>query len=159
KEREAERVRRRDRVAAWLASGRDAVPEKLAEAAAEFRAQVPAFHWMIELPEVFWAKRKDPLNRDQLDGRAWMDAFLGNPPFAGKNTISITSGNIYLDWLMAKVPDVIGHPNTDLCAYFFRRSAELLGANGACGLIATNTISQGDSRVVGLKALLKSGVT
>jgi len=60
KEREAERVRRRDLVAAWLASGRGA-PGELVEMAGEFRRRIPAFHWMIELPEVFWVERPDPL--------------------------------------------------------------------------------------------------
>ncbi|MBP6848430.1 MAG: N-6 DNA methylase, partial [Kofleriaceae bacterium] len=61
KEREAERVRRRDLVEAWLRSGRAAGGE-IVELAAEFRRRIPAFHWMIELPEVFWVERPDPLD-------------------------------------------------------------------------------------------------
>jgi len=158
KEREAERVRRRDRVAAWLASGRDAVPDELAEAAAEFRAQVPALHWMIELPEVFWAKRKDPLNKDKLGGHAWMDAFLGNPPFAGKNNIaSVPMGAVLLDWL--KQIHAGSHGNSDYSAHFFRRCWHLLGDHGTMGLIATNTIAQGDTRATGLQVILDAGAT
>jgi hypothetical protein len=158
KEREAERVRRRDLVAAWLASDRDAVPHELAELAREFRAQVPAFHWMIELPEVFWAKRKDPLNKDKLSGRAWIDAFLGNPPFAGKNNVAaMPLGGPLLDWLKQTHPG--SHGNSDYSAHFFRRCAHLLGDHGTLGLIATNTIAQGDTRATGLQALVAAGAT
>lgn len=88
---------------------------------------------------------------------AYFDAFVGNPPFAGKNAISDTSGDRYIDWLMATRPDVKGRPNTDLCAYFFRRGADLLGEHGSIGFVATNTIAQGDSRLMSLKALIDGG--
>ncbi len=156
KEREAERVRRRDLVELWLKSGRDAVPGELAELAAEFRVQVPALHWMIELPEVFWVKRKDPLNKGKLDGKAWIDAFVGNPPFADKNAISQTSGVAYVRWLQTSHRGSSG--NADLCAHFFRRADFLLGGHGTIGLIATKTISQGDTRSTGLAPLLNSGL-
>ncbi|WP_166299321.1 Eco57I restriction-modification methylase domain-containing protein [Bradyrhizobium sp. 2S1] len=45
------------------------------------------FHWEIEFPEVF--VRENP----------GFDAIVGNPPFAGKNTISAASGPHYLPWL------------------------------------------------------------
>jgi hypothetical protein len=88
---------------------------------------------------------------------AYFDAFIGNPPFAGKNAITDTSGKRYIDWLMAIRPDVKGRPNTDLCAYFFRRAADLLGEHGAIGFVATNTIAEGDSRLMSLKALIDGG--
>lgn len=158
KEREAERVRRRDLVNAWLASERDAVPLELEELAHDFRAQVPAFHWMIELPEVFWAKRRDPLDRNKLSGRAWIDAFLGNPPFAGKNNIAaMPLGGPLLDWLKQVHPG--SHGNSDYSAHFFRRCDHLLGDHGTLGLIATNTIAQGDTRATGLQALVTAGAT
>ncbi len=158
KEREAERVRRRDLVAAWLASDRDTVPGELAELGAEFRRAIPAFHWMIELPEVFWAKRKDPLNDDRLNGKAWIDAFLGNPPFAGKNTVAaMTGGEALLDWLKQTHPG--SHGNADYSAHFFRRCDHLVGDHGTIGLIATNTIAQGDTRTTGLQVLVAAGAT
>ena len=40
--------------------------------------------------------------------------------------------------------------NADLVAYFFLRAQALLAARGTLGLIATNTIAQGDTREVGL---------
>jgi hypothetical protein len=44
--------------------------------------------------------------------------------------------------------------NSDLVAHFFRRSFDLLGDGGAFGLIATNTIGQGDTRESGLRYIL-----
>jgi hypothetical protein len=88
---------------------------------------------------------------------AYFDAFVGNPPFAGKNAITESSGERYIDWLMAARPEVKGRPNTDLCAYFFRRAADLLGEHGAVGFVATNTIAEGDSRLMSLKALIDDG--
>ena len=38
------------------------------------------------------------------------------------------------------------HGNADLVAHFFRRAFDLTRHNGAFGLIATNTIAQGDTR-------------
>lgn len=158
KEREAERVRRRDLIELWLKSGRDFIPGELAELATEFRTQVPAYHWMIELPEVFWAKRKDPLNKDKLDGSAWIDAFVGNPPFMGKNGIAaLPGGDALLDWLKQVHPG--SHGNADYVAHFFRRAGYLLGDHGTLGLIATNTIAQGDTRSTGLQWLVGNGAT
>ena len=45
----------------------------------------------------------------------------------------------------------------DLCAFFFRRSFALLRRAGAFGLIATNTVAQGDTRVTGLAAITRDG--
>lgn len=156
KDREKERARREDLVRAWLATG-GPPSDELRELQRDIRARLPAFHWMVEFPEVFYAERPDPLDHDQANRAAFMDAFVGNPPFAGKN--AITEGNApgYVDWLMALHPDVVGKPNTDLSAYFFRRTAAHLGAHGTVGLIATNTIAQGDSRLMSLKWLIDDG--
>ncbi|MEE9986114.1 Eco57I restriction-modification methylase domain-containing protein [Agrobacterium pusense] len=101
------------------------------------------FHWEIEFPEVF--------GRDN----AGFDAIVGNPPFAGKNTITAASGQIYLHWLQQLHEGA--HGNADLVAHFFRRACNLLRDCGAFGLIATNTVGQGDTRDTGLSAVLKSG--
>ena len=50
-----------------------------------------------------------------------------------------------------------GH--ADLVAYFFLRASKLLGGTGTLGLIATNTVAQGDSREVGLDRMVDSGFT
>lgn len=155
KGREAERARREERVRAWLRDG-GRVPNDLAALADKTRRERRPFHWPVEFPEVFFAERPDPLETDQVNRVAFMDAFVGNPPFAGKNAIGDANGGpVYLDWLMAIRPEVQGRPNTDLVTYFFRAVADLLGANGTMGLIATKTIAQGDSRLVGLRRLVE----
>ena len=101
------------------------------------------FHWEIEFPEVF--ARDNP----------GFDAIVGNPPFAGKNTISAASGPRYLPWLQTLHQGA--HGNADLVAHFFRRAFILLRDGGAFGLIATNTIGQGDTRATGLATILLQG--
>ncbi len=95
------------------------------------------FHWEIEFPEVF--------GRD----RPGFDAIVGNPPFAGKNTLINGNRAGYLDWL--KELHAESHGNADLVAHFFRRAFTLLRREGCFGLIATNTIGQGDTRSTGLR--------
>jgi hypothetical protein len=154
KEREVERLRRRDLVEGWLRGDRE-LPGELAELALEFRARLRAFHWMIELPEVFWVKRKDPLAGGRVDGVAWIDAFVGNPPFLGGSSISGALGDAYLAWLQRIHPRA--HGNADLCAHFFRRCAYLIGEHGTFGLLATNTLTQGATRTSGLQPIVAEG--
>ena len=101
------------------------------------------FHWVLEFPEVF--------------ERGGFDGIVGNPPFMGNKKISGIFGASYrtaiLVDLLAKGVSGLG----DLCAYFFLRSYSLLTQNGSFGLIATDTISQGDTRIVGLERILLDG--
>ena len=101
------------------------------------------FHWEIEFPEVF--ERANP----------GFDGFVGNPPFAGKNNVA--AGNVagYPSWL--KELHVESHGNADLVAHFYRRAFDLLRGGGAFGLIATNTIAQGDTRSSGLRWICERG--
>ena len=99
------------------------------------------FHWEIEFPEVF--------------RRGGFDVIVGNPPFAGKNTITEGHAEGYLDWLKLAHPE--SHGNSDLAAHFFRRAFTLLKPGGCFGLIATNTISQGDTRSTGLRWICANG--
>ena len=104
---------------------------------------IPPFHWQIEFPEVFAREN------------GGFDAIVGNPPFAGKNTI--IKGNVknYLPWLQTLHEGA--HGNADLVAHFFRRAFGLLRHGGVFGLIATNTIGQGDTRATGLAPILSNG--
>ena len=106
---------------------------------------IAPFHWELEFEDVF--------------GRAnpGFDAIVGNPPFAGKNTIAAGHAAAYPDWLKALHEGA--HGNADLCAHFFRRAFGLLRRGGAFGLIATNTIRQGDTRESGLSRILADGGT
>ncbi|HRI06260.1 MAG TPA: N-6 DNA methylase [Nannocystaceae bacterium] len=156
KAREEERARRQALIERWI-KGEDRLEPELRALADEIREQHAPFHWWLEFPEVFYEARPDPLDGGKVNGAAYMEGFVGNPPFAGKNTITIANGPAYLDWLMVKHPEVKGHANTDLSAYFFRRAAELIGPNGTIGFVATNTIAQGDSRLMSLKILVDAG--
>ncbi|MDP2270044.1 MAG: N-6 DNA methylase [Archangium sp.] len=101
------------------------------------------FHWELEFPEVFG------------EGRDGFDSFVGNPPFMGGTLITGAFSAGYLDWLKATFTNAGNR--ADLVAYFFRRLFDLLCNHGTMGLIATNTVAQGDTREVGLKHLLLSG--
>lgn len=156
KDRNAERVRRLDLVDRWL-KGETKLEPELQDLAGATRERLAPFHWMIEFPEVFYQERPDPLDGGKVNGAAMMEGFVGNPPFMGKNSISVSNGKSYLDWFMTTRPEVAGHPNTDLCAYFFRRAHDLLGSHGTVGLVATNTIAQGDTRFMALQRLVQKG--
>ena len=95
------------------------------------------FHWEIEFPEVF--ERENP----------GFDAVVGNPPFAGKNSVAAANVPVYPDWLKEMHEE--SHGASDLVAHFFRRAFNLIRAQGTFGLIATNTIAQGDTRNSGLR--------
>jgi len=151
KDRRAELARRKAVVERWLKSDQ-ARPDELVEMQRVTRETVPAFHWMLEFPEVFFAGRKELLGTGR---RAHMDAFVGNPPFAGKNLTTETHGPLYGEWL--KAIHIGSHGNADLSAHFFRRATILLGDHGTVGLLATNTIAQGDTRSTGLQWLLAEG--
>lgn len=103
------------------------------------------FHWELEFPEVF------------QDGRGGFDAFVGNPPFVGGKRISSAAGETYKEWLQALTEG--SNANADLVAHFFRRCFALLRPDGAMGLIATNTIAQGDTRSTGLRWICMNGGT
>lgn len=104
---------------------------------------VTPFHWELEFPEVF--ERANP----------GFDAVVGNPPFAGKNTVAAAHPAAYPDWL--KQLHAESHGNSDLVAHFFRRAFGLLRDSGSLGLIATNTIGQGDTRSTGLRWICHHG--
>ena len=153
KDRETERLRRLGLVHDWLA-GDESVKREL-QALVDQQLHKP-FHWPLEFAEVFQPRQLDPLSSNWSgDGKARFDVVIGNPPFAGGRTISGELGYGYFDWLKQVHEDA--HGNADLCAHFFRRAAMMLGTHGSFGLIATNTISQGDTRSTGLQHLVRAG--
>ncbi len=133
-------------VVAWLETRR--YDEELRARGAHLRQGSPPllpFHWEIEFPEVF--KRQN----------AGFDCVVGNPPFLGGKRISTVLGTPYRDWLSRLHEG--SSSNTDLSAHFYRRAFSLMAPGGCFGLIATNTISQGDTRSSGLRWLCAHGGT
>ncbi|NJK31671.1 MAG: hypothetical protein HC927_04220 [Deltaproteobacteria bacterium] len=142
-----------DQLNFWL-MGEGRLPKELEQRRELVRECIRPMHWEIEFPEVFSEERRDSLAEDGV-GRAWVDAVVGNPPFMAGSQISGTLGDSYLHWLLEQYPN--SHGNADLCAYFFRRAIWAIGSHGTIGLIATNTIGQGDTRTTGLQRLLAEG--
>ena len=85
------------------------------------------------------------------------DTIVGNPPFLGGKRISTVHGRRFRDWLVTL--NTASNNNADLVAHFFRRTFDLLRQQGVLGLIATNTIGQGDTRSAGLRWICKNGGT
>ena len=101
-------------------------------------------HWPLAFPEVF------------IDRSSWgFDAIVGNPPFLGGKRISGAAGSDYREflvtWLAAGTKG-----NADLIAYFFLRAASI---TTQLGLLATDSIAQGDTREVGLDQLVAASWT
>lgn len=99
------------------------------------------FHWALEFVEVF--------------KNGGFDVILGNPPFLGGLKISRAFGENYRKWM-----EIIFAPfggTADLCAAFYRRAFSLLKPGGRLGMVATNTMGQGDTRESGLAVILRQG--
>lgn len=99
-------------------------------------------HWILAVPDVM-----------QNGG---FNAIIGNPPFLGGKKITGSQGTNMRDWSVHVLADG-ARGSADLVAYFFLRALSLLSRSGALGLIATNTIAQGDTREVGLDRLIAGG--
>lgn len=120
--------------------------ERMLGAANASGASRRPFHWLVEFPEVFSAS-----------GAGGFDALVGNPPFVGGQKITGLFGTDYRDHLVLYLAD--GRRGTaDLCAYFFLRAVQVLRPGGTFGLLAVNTIAEGDTRQVGLEAMLHRGI-
>ena len=156
KDREKERTTRLTAAQSWVSS-QDPPTEQLLRWQREMHAATPPFHWPIEFPEVFYAGRPDPLDAEQTNRAAWMDAFVGNPPFMHGLQLARAQGSGYSSWITATMAGTDGR--ADLVAHFFVQACSLLGAHGAAGFVATNTISQGDTRESGLANILRRGFT
>lgn len=101
----------------------------------------PTFHWPLEFPEVFVE-------------RGGFDAIVGNPPFMGGQKITGALGTEYRNYLVGRLANG-QRGSADLCAYFFLRAHQLVREGGGSGMLATNTIAQGDTREVGLEQLIR----
>lgn len=101
-------------------------------------------HWPLAVPEV--------------TERGGFDAIVGNPPFLGGQRLTGAMGTNLRDWFVHVLADG-QRGSADLVAYFFLRAHTLLNPRGTLGLIATNTVAQGDTREVGLDQLAAAGFT
>lgn len=96
-------------------------------------------HWPLEFPEVLTGGR--------------FSVLVGNPPFLGGKRISGPLGDDYRAHLVRHIAGMKG--SADLAAYFLLRAAAL---GDSFGLLSTNTISQGDTREVGLDQVVRDGI-
>lgn len=99
-------------------------------------------HWPLAFPEVI--------------GRGGFDAIIGNPPFMKGHFISQRFGHAYRAYLER----IVAGDNAglaDFVAFFFRKALSLLRAPGHMGLLATNSIADGDTNRVGLQGIASSG--
>jgi hypothetical protein len=127
-----------------LRSGKpDLRPTKQERALREGEKPIEPFHWEIEFPEVF--------GRNEVG----FDVIVGNPPFLGGTLIGGRLGLAYHDYLIETYNPATGL--ADVIAFFMRRSFALLRRGGAFGLIATNTVAQGDTRSAGLEQIVLNG--
>ena len=100
---------------------------------------VPPFHWEIEFPEVFGRESSG------------FDAMVGNPPFLGGKDISGAYGDNYLAWLLTADYEALG--KADLCTHFLH----LAGSRArTAGFLATDSVTEGDTRRSGLERLLRT---
>jgi hypothetical protein len=93
-------------------------------------------------------------NRHFLSG---FDAIVGNPPFKRGKDITGILGTPYRNYIVDSAANGV-KGSADLVTYFFLQSFRLIRKNATCGLVATNTIAQGDTREVGLDQVTKNGV-
>lgn len=137
KEREALRRAYLAKIDVWKVGGDRSEIDGLVEQLRGGERPVLPLHWEIEFPEVF--SRDNP----------GFDCFVGNPPFMAARQFASTFGVEYLAFLTTAFAETGGQ--ADLVAYFFRRAYKDLRTQGTLGLLATNTISQGDTRGASLR--------
>ncbi|MFZ4188985.1 Eco57I restriction-modification methylase domain-containing protein [Streptomyces pseudogriseolus] len=103
-------------------------------------------HWPLEFPEIMG-----------VGGSSGFDAVVGNPPFVGGQKLTGALGQDYREYLVNRIGGG-KRGSADLCSYFLLRNLSL--APGCrTGIIATNTIAQGDTREVGLDQATANGWT
>lgn len=137
-------------------------PPQAVATAEELAQKNRFFHWQLEFPEVFGQittseKQKDQETAHQIatPHSPGFDVILGNPPFMGGLKISGNLGDKYRHWMEVAYQSFGG--TADLCAAFYRRAYNLLKPGARMGMVATNTIGQGDTRQGGLAVILRHG--
>jgi hypothetical protein len=97
------------------------------------------FHWFLEFPEVF-------------NEGGGFDCVLGNPPYIAARDMKDKVGEC--SQLFIKSNYLPNFNKSDIVAFFFVRDFSILNTIGFISLIATNTISQGDTRKTSLEVIV-----
>jgi hypothetical protein len=84
-------------------------------------------------------------------------AIVGNLPALGGQKLTGAHGASYREHLLLRLGRGL-RGSADLVAYCVLRAVELLREGGQVGVIATNTLAQGDTRQVSLDQLIADGV-
>ncbi|WP_156725260.1 Eco57I restriction-modification methylase domain-containing protein [Streptomyces apocyni] len=105
---------------------------------------VRPLHWPLEFPEIMG-----------VGARVGFDAVVGNPPFIGGQKLTGNLGTDYREYLVNRLGGG-QRGSADLCSYFLLRNLALAPGRRT-GIIATNTIAQGDTREVGLDQATAAG--
>lgn len=83
-------------------------------------------------------------------------AVLGNPPFLGGQKITGQFGDQFRMFVLCNIANSV-KGSADLCAYFLLQIEQILSIkNGFSGMVFTNTISEGDTREVGIAQIYPS---
>lgn len=98
-------------------------------------------HWALDFPEVM--------------RHGGFDAIVSNPPFMGGQKLTGKLGKDVREYLIQNIGRG-KRGSADLCSYFLLRDLAI-APHGRAGIIATNTISQGDTREVGLDQVVDMG--
>ncbi len=83
------------------------------------------------------------------------DAIIGNPPFLGGKNMRLNLSDDYVNRVFARFSEV--KDSVDFCSYWFRLAHNQLDEKGRAGLVGTNSISQGKSRVAALDYITHNG--
>lgn len=151
----ADRLQALEALADAAANGNEAAINRLRrDAITDLRIDAPdgntriPFHWPIEFPEVFDRSHKG------------FDAVVGNPPFYAGAWITSIMGSAYREHIVANIAfGASGLRGTvDLCCYFILRGIAIGHLESCTGLILSSSVTEGDSREVGLSQVVKNGV-
>ena len=120
----------------------------------DFRAAVkrvmkgqPTFHWPLEFPEVC-SDRAGSMHSSAIH-RSWEAR-------RSRDSLRDQVAGVHC---RANSGRGEGSGTADLCGYFLLRASELLQKHRKVGFLATNTIAQGDTRLVGLDQLVARGMS
>ncbi|SEJ51408.1 Eco57I restriction-modification methylase domain-containing protein [Demequina mangrovi] len=142
-----------DALRAAYPDGDDVVPDRTKLDAITDRGLTPTvdtgearwkpLHWILEAPDV-------------IHTHGGFDAVVGNPPFLHSKKITTYFGKNLRDFAQNCVANGQSG-DADLAAYFLLRQTMLLRDRGTVGVVATKSLVQSHTKIVGLDQVLASG--